>query len=101
MASLINPSAQKQSSIRLNQTKLFLKSSPRSQQGSLIVEGVVGTWLVITAVALAVLFLVNCGMATYYKQRLGYITDQVATLAANEIASPMFTSSEQTEANTR
>jgi hypothetical protein len=73
----------------------------RAQRGSVIVEGVVGTWLVISALVCSVLLLVNTGLATYYKQRLGFITDQVSTLAANEIASPMFVSTDQTIANTK
>ncbi|MBX9690392.1 MAG: hypothetical protein K2X27_27000 [Candidatus Obscuribacterales bacterium] len=101
MALLTKLNAQKQSSIQSNRAKSPLISNPRSRQGSVLAEGVLGTWLVISALSFGATFLVNSGLATYYKQRLGFITNQVATLAANEIASPMFTSTADTEATTK
>ncbi|MBY0548421.1 MAG: hypothetical protein K2W95_14080 [Candidatus Obscuribacterales bacterium] len=55
----------------------------RSQRGSGIVEGVAGLGLVITGTICAVLLLVNCGMAMYHKNRLGYVALQTANYAAS------------------
>lgn len=56
--------------------------SPRGRRGAAIVEGVVGLWLIITGTVLAVLLLINTGMSTYYKEKLGFISNQCASYAA-------------------
>lgn len=61
----------------------------RNNRGELV-SASAGICLIIMILAVSALFLVNAGLATYYKQRLGYVADQLSTLAANEIQSPFF-----------
>lgn len=58
-------------------------SGQRNQRGSGIVEGVAGLALIITGTICAVLLLVNCGMAMYHKNRLGFVAMQTASYAAS------------------
>ncbi len=55
----------------------------RSVRGSGIVEGAVGLIMVLSAVVGGTLLLVNCGVATYYKEKLGFAAQQIANFAAN------------------
>lgn len=55
---------------------------PRKDSGAALVEGVMGLWLVITGTVLAITILVNTGMSTYYKEKLGFISNQCAAYAA-------------------
>lgn len=54
----------------------------RKQKGSSVVEGVIGLWLVVAAIVLGTLFLVNAGVSTYCKEKLGFIANQAADYAA-------------------
>ncbi|CAN5274618.1 hypothetical protein BH10CYA1_BH10CYA1_58860 [soil metagenome] len=54
----------------------------RNQQGSSVLEGVVGLWLVVAAIVLGTLLLVNAGVSTYCKEKLGFIANQAADYAA-------------------
>jgi len=73
--------------------KAFLTSrgwpfNRRRNTGSNLVEGVAGMVLVIFACVGAVLLLVNSFMASYYKGKVAFVTQQAANYAANEMASP-------------
>jgi hypothetical protein len=74
----------------MSQVHRFASRQIRNQRGEMV-GGVAGLLLIVIGMVLAVLVVTNVGMATYYKQKLGFIADQVATQAANTIASPMFT----------
>jgi hypothetical protein len=50
----------------------------RCTKGAVLVEGVVSICLMITATMIAVSFLVSSGMMVYYKQKIGFVADQVA-----------------------
>ncbi len=50
----------------------------RKTNGAVLVEGVVSLCLMIAATMVAVSFLVSSGMMVYYKQKLGFVADQVA-----------------------
>lgn len=54
----------------------------RGNTGAAMVEGVVSLWLIITATILAVALLVDTGMSTFYKAKLGFVTNQVAVALA-------------------
>jgi hypothetical protein len=58
------------------------RTSKRSTTGAALAEGVVSLWLIITATILAVGLLVNAGMSTFYKEKLGFVTNQVAVAVA-------------------
>ncbi len=62
----------------------------RKSNGSGIVEGAVGICLVISALVIAAVFLANVGLVTFYKQKVGFCSSQLAATAAEEIASPFF-----------
>jgi hypothetical protein len=53
----------------------------RTESGS-IVEGAIGLWLIVVMLVMGVLLLVNCGMAAYYKGKLGYVAQECARYAA-------------------
>ena len=53
----------------------------RNAQGSGLVEGVVGIVLVTMVVVAGILLLVNSGMATYYKLKIGYVASEAAKFA--------------------
>jgi hypothetical protein len=50
----------------------------RCNKGAVLVEGVVSLCMMIAATLVAVSFLVSSGMMVYYKQKVGFIADQVA-----------------------
>ncbi len=54
----------------------------RGNTGAALAEGVVSLWLIITATILAIGLLVNTGMSTFYKEKLGFVTNQVAVSLA-------------------
>jgi len=54
----------------------------RGNTGAALAEGVVSLWLIITATVLAIGLLVNTGMSTFYKEKLGFVTNQVAVSLA-------------------
>src|SRR5262249_33713037 len=56
----------------------------RNTNGSGIVEGVVGLWMVIFGAVGAVLLLANIGMTCYYKTEVGFVADECARYAANQ-----------------
>lgn len=56
---------------------------PRRQTGAVIIEGAVGMSMIIAAVVAGTLLLVNCGVATYYKAKLGFAAQEIATFGAN------------------
>ena len=62
----------------------------RREKGSGIVEGVVGLLMIIGAAVLTVLLLVNAGGATYQKEKIGLVAQEVATYGTflpNDMAS--------------
>lgn len=48
-----------------------------------MVEGVMGLWLIITGTVLAITILVNTGMSTYYKEKIGFIANQCGIYASS------------------
>jgi len=56
----------------------------RTHRGSVLAEGVVALGLVIAGAVGGTLLLVNAGVATYYKEKLGFIDNQAAIYAANQ-----------------
>ncbi len=54
----------------------------RPATGAALAEGVVSLWLIISGTVLAVGLLVNTGMSTFYKEKLGFVTNQVAMTVA-------------------
>lgn len=55
----------------------------RPMTGSGIVEGVVGLVLIIGTTVLASLLLINTGVATYNKEKIGFVADQAAAFATS------------------
>lgn len=55
----------------------------RSKQGSVMVEGAVGLLLVISGLIVAVLFLLNSGLAVYNQEKIGFVANSAASYAAN------------------
>ncbi len=55
----------------------------RTASGSGIVEGVIGLVMIIGVSVLAVLLLLNTGVATYDKEKIGFVADQAATFATS------------------
>ncbi|MBI4533545.1 MAG: hypothetical protein HY711_06320 [Candidatus Melainabacteria bacterium] len=66
---------------------LCLTRIQRSLAGQALAEGVVALLLVVAGVVGGVILLVNVGMSTYYKEKLGFVANQVATYAATLSAS--------------
>ena len=52
-----------------------------NQSGAVLVEGVVALVLIITGTVLGTLLLVNSGLSTYYKEKLGFVANQAAQFA--------------------
>jgi hypothetical protein len=65
---------------KLHASKFLLT---RRTSGSAIVEGVAGLGLVIFGTICAALFLYDTGVATYHKNKLGFVTAQTAHYAAS------------------
>lgn len=63
-----------------NKRRICLKS--RNKRGSGLIVGVACLFLIISGTVLAVLLLMNTGVATYNKEKLGFIANQAATYAA-------------------
>ncbi|CAN5187811.1 hypothetical protein BH11CYA1_BH11CYA1_29730 [soil metagenome] len=55
----------------------------RASRGAALVEGVVSLVMIIIGTMAAVTLLVNAGMTTYYKEKIGFIANQCATYAAS------------------
>src|SRR5262245_28409097 len=51
------------------------------QNGAVLVEGVVALVLIISGTVLATLLLVNSGLSTYYKEKLGFVANQASQFA--------------------
>lgn len=58
----------------------------RSNSGAVLAEGVVALSLIVAGVVLGTLLLVNVGIASYYKEKLGLVTNQVAVRLARHIS---------------
>lgn len=54
----------------------------RRSTGAVLAEGVVALWMVTVGVVLGVTLLVNAGMYTFYKEKISYVGNQAATMAA-------------------
>ncbi|MFA7339963.1 MAG: hypothetical protein WC028_24510 [Candidatus Obscuribacterales bacterium] len=55
----------------------------RGAHGAALVEGVVSLVMITIGTVAAVTLLVNAGMSTYYKEKIGFIANQCATYAAS------------------
>src|SRR5579883_2497962 len=64
------------------------KKAIRPETGSGIVEGVVGLMLIVSATVIAVMLLLNTGIATYNKEKLSFVADQAAIYATSVADSP-------------
>lgn len=63
--------------------KSSLRPCLRTMGGSGIVEGLVGLMLIIGSTILAVILLLNTGIATYNKEKVAFVADQAATYATS------------------
>jgi hypothetical protein len=59
----------------------------RSNGGTVLVEGVAGLLILILASFALIAFMVNSGIAIYYKSRLGFVTDRAAWFVARHYRS--------------
>ena len=59
------------------------RRASRSPKGAALVEGVVSLVMIIIGTMAAVTLLVNAGMTTYYKEKIGFVANQCATYAAS------------------
>jgi hypothetical protein len=55
----------------------------RGAHGAALVEGVVSLVMITIGTVAAVTLLVNAGMSTYYKEKIGFVANQCATYAAS------------------
>jgi hypothetical protein len=55
----------------------------RGARGAVLAEGVVALWMVTAGVVCGVTLLINAGMYTFYKEKISYIGNQAATMAAS------------------
>jgi len=55
----------------------------RTRSGAALVEGVVSLVLITIGTVAAMTLLVNAGMSTYYKEKMGFVSNQCATYAAS------------------
>ncbi|MBP9093584.1 hypothetical protein KBI23_21370 [bacterium] len=55
----------------------------RGSHGAALVEGVVSLVMITIGTVAAVTLLVNAGMSTYYKEKIGFVANQCATYAAS------------------
>ena len=58
--------------------KQIIRAGRRGARGAALVEGVVALCMIFFGSMIAVVFLVNSGMSTFYKEKLGFITNQIA-----------------------
>lgn len=58
-------------------------STGRTQRGQAILEGVCALWLMIAVAVAAILLLIGCGTATYYKLKLAYVSNAAARAAVD------------------
>lgn len=63
--------------------KRITGSAQRAAHGSGIIVGLLGVFLLVSGCVLAVLLAVNTGVATYNKEKIGFIAYQAAAYAAN------------------
>lgn len=61
---------------------LNVSQKHRIGSGAVLAEGVVALWMVTVGVVAGVTLLINAGMYTFYKEKVGYIGDQAAQVAA-------------------
>jgi hypothetical protein len=59
------------------------KVRQRDKHGAALVEGVISLVMITIGTVAAVTLMVNAGMSTYYKEKLGFVTNQCATYAAS------------------
>lgn len=61
-----------------NQCRSGGQTGRHRSRGAVLVEGVAALFLIITGTMLAISFLVSSGMLVYYKQKMGFISTQIA-----------------------
>ncbi len=84
----------------LSRTSTRRGSKLRRHQGAVLVEGVVALMLIIAGAIGGTLLLVNTGCATYYKEKLGFVDNQAATFAGNQVAQGVSDTDVQTQTET-
>jgi hypothetical protein len=67
----------------VRETATMKVSNIRSHKGSGIVEGTVSLMLIVAILVGGILLLVNCGLASFYKEKLGFAANEIAHYAAN------------------
>ncbi len=83
-------------SSKQNCKRTTIRPLMRSRRGSGIIIGVVSVFLLVSGSVLAVLLLMNTGVATYNKEKLGFIANQAAIYAATYSAYLTDTTKRQT-----
>lgn len=61
---------------------MIAKRSRRNQSGASLVEAVVGLLIIVVGTVFGALLLLNVGRVTYYKQKIGFVVQQLAYYAA-------------------
>jgi len=59
------------------------KMTAARSRGAVLAEGVAALWMITIGVVCGVTLLINVGMSTYYKEKMGFITNQAATYASS------------------
>src|ERR1043165_7494135 len=57
-------------------------SHRRARKGSALIVGIAALFLIVAGSSLSVLLILNSGIATFNKEKLGYIANQAATYAS-------------------
>jgi len=69
--------------LRVGKLKQRSACSRRRAHGAALVEGVISLVMITIGTVAAVTLLVNAGMTTYYKEKIGFVANQCATYAAS------------------
>lgn len=82
-----------------HEKKWTMNTHRRTRRGSALIVGVVAVLLVICASVLSVLLLLNTGVATFNREKVGFVAQQAATHAATYSAYLSDTSKRQDDLN--
>lgn len=70
--------------LRVGKLKQRSACRRRRAHGAALVEGVISLVMITIGTVAAVTLLVNAGMTTYYKEKIGFVANQCATYAARD-----------------
>lgn len=62
------------------------RNNKRTKRGSALIVGMLAVFLVVTGCVVSVLLLINTGVATFNKEKVGYVAFQAANYAATYVA---------------